>query len=154
MSAGMSADLEAAVAAGANVLRVGTALFGTRPPLLRLVCAVVRPFRPPSPPTFPEEPDMPGAMRKLGLYLGLVEDDEDGRHGGYADDDHYGYDEPEPAPTRAYRTDLGRARPAGRRSATRPRPAGPWRSTPPPRPARALMSQPRRCTRTPTASPR
>ena len=49
---------------------------------------------------------MPGAMRKLGLYLGLVEDDEDGRHGGY-DDDHYGYDEPEPAPTRAYRTDLG-----------------------------------------------
>jgi pyridoxal phosphate enzyme (YggS family) len=35
MSAGMSADLEAAVEAGANVLRVGTALFGTRPPLLR-----------------------------------------------------------------------------------------------------------------------
>ncbi|MCU1351502.1 MAG: alanine racemase domain protein [Acidimicrobiales bacterium] len=35
MSAGMSADLEAAVQAGANVLRVGTALFGTRPPLLR-----------------------------------------------------------------------------------------------------------------------
>jgi pyridoxal phosphate enzyme (YggS family) len=35
MSAGMSGDLEAAVAAGANVLRVGTALFGTRPPLLR-----------------------------------------------------------------------------------------------------------------------
>jgi cell division inhibitor SepF len=48
---------------------------------------------------------MPGAMRKLGLYLGLVEDDEDGRHGGY-DDDRYGYDEPEPAPTRAYRADL------------------------------------------------
>jgi cell division inhibitor SepF len=46
----------------------------------------------------------------LGLYLGLVEDDEDGRHGGsgmYADEDHYGYDEPEPAPTRAYRTDAG-----------------------------------------------
>jgi hypothetical protein len=35
LSAGMSADLEAAVAAGANLLRVGTALFGTRPPLLR-----------------------------------------------------------------------------------------------------------------------
>ncbi|MDX6198335.1 MAG: cell division inhibitor SepF [Actinomycetota bacterium] len=50
---------------------------------------------------------MPGAMRKLGLYLGLVEDDED-RHGGY-DDDHYGYDDTphEAAPTRAYRTDLG-----------------------------------------------
>ena len=49
---------------------------------------------------------MPGAMRKLGLYLGLVEDDEDARHGAYADDDHYGYDE-EPAPTRGYRTDVG-----------------------------------------------
>src|SRR4051812_17496632 len=56
---------------------------------------------------------MPGAMRKLGLYLGLVEDDEDGRHGGYADEDHYGYDEPEAAPTRAYRTDPG-PRSAGR----------------------------------------
>jgi uncharacterized pyridoxal phosphate-containing UPF0001 family protein len=31
----MSGDLEAAVAAGANLLRVGTALFGTRPPLDR-----------------------------------------------------------------------------------------------------------------------
>jgi cell division inhibitor SepF len=41
---------------------------------------------------------MPGAMRKLGLYLGLVEDDEDGRHGGY--DDEYGYDD-EPAHHRA-----------------------------------------------------
>jgi pyridoxal phosphate enzyme (YggS family) len=35
VSAGMSADLEAAVAAGSNALRVGTALFGHRPPLLR-----------------------------------------------------------------------------------------------------------------------
>lgn len=33
ISAGMSGDLEAAVAAGANALRVGTALFGRRPPL-------------------------------------------------------------------------------------------------------------------------
>ncbi|MDX6198336.1 MAG: dependent protein [Actinomycetota bacterium] len=33
LSAGMSGDLEAAVAAGANLLRVGTALFGSRPPL-------------------------------------------------------------------------------------------------------------------------
>ena len=58
---------------------------------------------------------MPGAMRKLGLYLGLVEDDEDSRHGGY-DDDHYGYDEPhEAAPTRAYRTDRT-SRSAGRPS--------------------------------------
>ena len=35
VSAGMSGDLEAAVAAGANLLRVGTALFGVRPPLSR-----------------------------------------------------------------------------------------------------------------------
>jgi pyridoxal phosphate enzyme (YggS family) len=35
LSAGMSGDLEAAVAAGANALRVGTALFGHRPPVLR-----------------------------------------------------------------------------------------------------------------------
>lgn len=35
LSAGMSGDLEAAVAAGANLLRVGTALFGTRPALGR-----------------------------------------------------------------------------------------------------------------------
>lgn len=35
VSAGMSVDLEAAVAAGATHLRVGTALLGHRPPLLR-----------------------------------------------------------------------------------------------------------------------
>jgi cell division inhibitor SepF len=34
---------------------------------------------------------MPGAMRKLGLYLGLVEDEDDGRDRRYADD--YGYDD-------------------------------------------------------------
>jgi cell division inhibitor SepF len=50
---------------------------------------------------------MPGAMRKLGLYLGLVEDDEDARHGHYAEEEHYGYDEHEAAPTRAYRTEVG-----------------------------------------------
>jgi cell division inhibitor SepF len=33
---------------------------------------------------------MPGSMRKLGLYLGLVEDDEDSRDRRYADD---AYDE-------------------------------------------------------------
>ncbi len=32
---------------------------------------------------------MPGAMRKLGLYLGLVEDDEDRYDRGYAPDDDY-----------------------------------------------------------------
>jgi cell division inhibitor SepF len=46
---------------------------------------------------------MPGAMRKLGLYLGLVEDDEDARHGAY-DEDHYGYDE-EPVHHRGYRAE-------------------------------------------------
>jgi cell division inhibitor SepF len=56
---------------------------------------------------------MPGAMRKLGLYLGLVEDDEDARS-GYADDDHYGYEEPEPATAHTYRSA------AGPRSAGRP----------------------------------
>jgi pyridoxal phosphate enzyme (YggS family) len=35
ISAGMSGDLEVAVAAGANALRVGTALFGHRPPPTR-----------------------------------------------------------------------------------------------------------------------
>ena len=35
LSAGMSGDLEEAVAAGANLLRVGTALFGLRAPLSR-----------------------------------------------------------------------------------------------------------------------
>jgi uncharacterized pyridoxal phosphate-containing UPF0001 family protein len=33
VSAGMSGDLEAAVARGATHLRVGTALLGSRPPL-------------------------------------------------------------------------------------------------------------------------
>ena len=32
LSMGMSADLEAAVAAGATLVRVGTAIFGVRPP--------------------------------------------------------------------------------------------------------------------------
>ncbi len=41
---------------------------------------------------------MPGLGRKVGLYLGLVEDDEDGRGYGYDDE----YDEPEPAPVRRW----------------------------------------------------
>ena len=44
---------------------------------------------------------MPGLGRKVGLYLGLVEEDEDGRghYGGYDD----GYDdEPQPAPVRRW----------------------------------------------------
>ena len=34
ISAGMSADLEAAIACGATLVRVGTAVFGSRPPML------------------------------------------------------------------------------------------------------------------------
>ena len=44
LSAGMSADLEAAVAAGATVVRVGTALFGDRPlPSTRVTSATEAP---------------------------------------------------------------------------------------------------------------
>ena len=45
---------------------------------------------------------MPGAMRKLGLYLGLVEDDEDPRARRYEDDD-FDDDDDEPEPTRPVR---------------------------------------------------
>ena len=55
---------------------------------------------------------MPGAMRKLGLYLGLVEDDEDARHGGY--DDDYGYDD-EPVHHRADHRSAHRPEPVARR---------------------------------------
>ncbi len=59
---------------------------------------------------------MPGTMRKLGLYLGLVEDDEDGLDGRdrrYADD---AYDddedvEPAPAPSRRWAGDERAAAP-------------------------------------------
>ena len=37
---------------------------------------------------------MPGAMRKLGLYLGLVEDDESDGYDRYDDEVDEGYDEP------------------------------------------------------------
>ena len=37
---------------------------------------------------------MPGAMRKLGLYLGLVEDDENEAYDRYDDEGDDGYDEP------------------------------------------------------------
>jgi len=49
---------------------------------------------------------MPGAMRKLGLYLGLVEDDEDGRryaHDGYDGDDHDEVDDLDDEPRGAVR---------------------------------------------------
>jgi cell division inhibitor SepF len=44
---------------------------------------------------------MPGLGRKVGLYLGLVEDDEDGRGRYGAYDDEYD-DEPESAPVRRW----------------------------------------------------
>ncbi len=49
---------------------------------------------------------MPGAMRKLGLYLGLVEDDHERHlHGdGYDDGYDAAYDEPEPVSARGYRS--------------------------------------------------
>jgi cell division inhibitor SepF len=61
---------------------------------------------------------MPGAMRKLGLYLGLVEDDEDARYGAH-DDDHYGYDD-ETAPTRSYRNEPAAATSTRRQFADAP----------------------------------
>ena len=72
---------------------------------------------------------MPGAMRKLGLYLGLVEDDEDARDARdrrYADDayDEDELDLDEPAPVAARRWTPGEdepvrgvARPSRRTSA-------------------------------------
>jgi cell division inhibitor SepF len=60
---------------------------------------------------------MSGAMRKLGLYLGLVEDDEDlrdARDRRYADDAYDEDDVPEPAPVTARRwsaADDGRGAP-------------------------------------------
>ena len=46
---------------------------------------------------------MSGTMRKLGLYLGLVEDDEDARDRRYADDAYDDEDLQEPAPVSARR---------------------------------------------------
>src|SRR5687767_10809310 len=67
---------------------------------------------------------MPGAMRKLGLYLGLVEDEEDGRDRRYADD--YGYDdedddfEPAAPPVRRWTADEGAPSTARTVAARRP----------------------------------
>ena len=45
---------------------------------------------------------MPGSMRKLGLYLGLVEDDEDARDRRYADDAYEDDDVDEPVVSRRW----------------------------------------------------
>jgi cell division inhibitor SepF len=62
---------------------------------------------------------MPGSMRKLGLYLGLVEDDEDSRDRRYADDAYDEDDLDEPAPVRP---GAGRRRRSPGRTATMRRP--------------------------------
>jgi cell division inhibitor SepF len=73
---------------------------------------------------------MPGTMRKLGLYLGLVEDDEDGpdaRDRRYADDayDEDEYDDLDPAPETAQRwTPAPAAAAAPTAALRRPDPAG------------------------------
>ena len=53
---------------------------------------------------------MPGAMRKLGLYLGLVEDDEDGRdrRDEQFDDDDYDDDAPQGGSVRRFSADDAR----------------------------------------------
>ena len=62
---------------------------------------------------------MSGTMRKLGLYLGLVEDDEDARDRRYADDAYDDEDLVEPVPA-----------PAGRRWAEEPAPTTALRRAP------------------------
>ena len=64
---------------------------------------------------------MPGAMRKLGLYLGLVEDDEDGRDRRYADayDDEFDDYDDEPVTVRGGFREESEARVARRSFDTR-----------------------------------
>ena len=62
---------------------------------------------------------MSGTMRKLGLYLGLVEDDEDARDRRYADDAYDDEDLVEPVPA-----------PAARRWAEEPAPTTALRRAP------------------------
>jgi len=59
---------------------------------------------------------MAGAMRKMAVYLGLVEDDPD-RHESYFEEDEWEYEE-EPAPTRRSRA----SERASSRAAERPEP--------------------------------
>jgi cell division inhibitor SepF len=79
---------------------------------------------------------MSGSMRKLGLYLGLVEDDEDARDRRYADD-AYDDDEVEDAPVVARRWSPPQG---GGRTATLRRPV---EEAPRPRGAVALDTAPR-----------
>jgi cell division inhibitor SepF len=70
---------------------------------------------------------MPGSMRKLGLYLGLVEDDEDSRDRRYADDAYDDDDLDEPAPVVSRRwspQDSGRTATVRRPLEDAPRPRG------------------------------
>jgi cell division inhibitor SepF len=80
---------------------------------------------------------MPGSMRKLGLYLGLVEDDEDSRDRRYADDayDEDDLDEPAPVASRRWSPPQESGRTATMRR--------PLEETPRPRGAVALDTAPR-----------
>ena len=86
MSAGMSGDLEAAVAEGATHLRVGSAILGSR------AATPVTSSRRTAPHCRRgrrlEEHSMAGALRKTMVYLGLAED-----QGRYDDEYYEGYDE-------------------------------------------------------------
>ncbi|MDQ3734583.1 MAG: cell division protein SepF [Actinomycetota bacterium] len=58
---------------------------------------------------------MAGAMRKMGVYLGLVEDDDRAEYDPYADDGYDGYDEDVPG-HRATSAEVDHGRPARRPS--------------------------------------
>ncbi|CAN5405699.1 cell division protein SepF [soil metagenome] len=57
---------------------------------------------------------MAGAMRKMGVYLGLVEEDDRGDYDHYSDDNDDGYDYADEAPYAAVRAEAERPR-TGRR---------------------------------------
>ena len=87
----MTADLDAAIRQGATHVRLGRALLGTRPPLVSVdmsrFCFLLTGRRTGS----KGWRAMSGALRKMGVYLGLVEDGE--RYGPRYDDDYDEYDE-------------------------------------------------------------
>ncbi|MGI8628458.1 MAG: cell division protein SepF [Geodermatophilaceae bacterium] len=70
---------------------------------------------------------MAGAMRKMGVYLGLVEDDDRGEYDPYSDERYDGYDGyAEDAPGHpAATTDVDRARPPRRSAPAVIGPGGP-----------------------------
>lgn len=63
---------------------------------------------------------MAGAMRKMAVYLGLVEDDQD-RHESYFDEDEWEYEEEQPPPRRTRSSERSSARQAERTERPEPR---------------------------------